>query len=107
VAQIMDDVRVFRGFLVADLILPHARSLKDRRGPLRALIQRLRNQGLAVAQVGPSELVQRAFVAVATVSGSEKLVAEQLDGAERILFASVFDVADLERDVTSISRSSG
>jgi uncharacterized protein YlxP (DUF503 family) len=102
----MDDVRIFYGSLVADLVLPHARTIKDRRGPLRALIQVLRNQGLAVAQVGPTDLVQRAFVAVAAVSGRESRVNTQLDGAERILFASDFDVVDLQRDIASDSRPS-
>ncbi|MFO7654048.1 MAG: DUF503 domain-containing protein [Candidatus Krumholzibacteriia bacterium] len=102
----MDDVRIFRGCLVADLVLPHARSLKDRRGPLRALLQRLRNHGHAVAQVGPSDLTQRAFLAVVAVSGSESQLTGLLDGAERILYASEFEVADLRRDVTSVSHPS-
>jgi len=103
----MDDVRIFHGSLVADLVLSHARTIKDRRGPLRAVIQVLRNQGLAVAQVGPADLVQRAFVAVDGVSGSEGRLNELLDGAERIFFASDFEVVDLRRDITSESRPSG
>lgn len=102
----MDDIRIYRGALLADLVLPHARSIKDRRGPLRALVQRLRNQGLAVAQVGPADLIQRAFVAVCAVSGHQHKLAEQLDGAERIFFASEFDVADLRREITSDSQPS-
>jgi uncharacterized protein YlxP (DUF503 family) len=97
----MNDVRVFRGYLVVDLILPHARSIKDRRKPLQALVQRLRNQNLAVAQVGPCDLIQRAYLSVAAVSGSEGRLRALLDGAERIVFASVFEVAELQRDVTS------
>ena len=48
----MDDVRVYTGTLVADLVLSYARSIKERRKPLQALIQRLRNHDFAVAQVG-------------------------------------------------------
>ena len=93
----MDDVRIYTGTLVADLIMSSARTLKDRRAPLRSLVQKLRNQDLAVAQVGPADLVQRAFLAVTAVSGNESLLQSCLDGAERIIFASDFEVADLQR----------
>ena len=97
----MNDVKVFRGYLVADLVLPHARSIKDRRKPLQALVQRLRNQDLAVAQVGPPDLIQRAYLAIAAVSGDDGRLQALLDGAERIIFGSGFEVVDLRRDVTS------
>lgn len=97
----MNDVRVFRGHLQVDLVLPEARTIKDRRKPLQALIQRLRNQGFAVAQVGPSDLIQRAFLAIGVVSGEQTQLQLRLDAAERIIFASGFEVAELRRDVTS------
>jgi uncharacterized protein YlxP (DUF503 family) len=103
----MDDVRAYSGFLVADLVLSHARSIKERRKPLQALIQRLRNHDFAVAQVGPTDLTRRAFVGVAAVASSETLLAERLDAAERMLFASEFEVADLHRDVLGYSAPSG
>lgn len=93
----LDDVRTYTGTLIADLVLPEARNLKEKRAPLRALKQRLRNHDFAVAQVGPADLIQRAFLAVAAVSGSPGAVDEMLDKAERILFASGFEVADLRR----------
>lgn len=99
----LDDVRIFYGTLRADLLLGYARSLKDRRKPLQALTQRLRNRGLAVAQVGPTDLTRRAFLAIAAVSGSETQLGELLDGAERVIFASEFEIADLNRDITSAS----
>ncbi len=103
----MDDVRTFTGTLIADLVLPHARSLKDRRGPQRALVQKLKNNDFAVAQVGPAELVQRLFLAVTAVSGSESLLEELLDGAERLLFASDFEVGELRRLIDVDSFHSG
>lgn len=103
----MDDVRVFTGTLVADLVLGQARSLKDRRRPLRALTQRLRNMDFAVAQVGPADLIQRVFLAVSTVSSREGLVHERLDEAERVLFAGEFEVGMLRRIVTSETFPSG
>ena len=75
----MDDVRTYTGTLIADLILPASRSLKDRRGPQRTLVQKLRNHDSAVAQVGPADLVQRLFLAVTAVSNSETRVEEMLD----------------------------
>ena len=103
----MDDVRTYTGTLVADLVLPEAHSLKDRRGPLRALVQRLRNRDLAMAQVGPADLRQRVFLAVAAVSGREGAVDEQLDAAERILYASEFEVGALTRDIRVDTFASG
>ncbi|MEZ4388236.1 MAG: DUF503 family protein [Candidatus Krumholzibacteriia bacterium] len=95
----MDDVRIHCGTLTADLVLPHAQSIKERRQALRSLVQRLHNHRFAVAQVGPPDLWQRAFLAVAAVSGSAAVLDALLDEAERLIFASPFDVADLRRDV--------
>ncbi len=102
----MDDVRVYTGTLVVDLVLPHARSLKERRKPLQALQQRLRNQDFALAQVGPADLTQRVFLAVAAVSGSAQRLDERLDRAERLLFASGFEVAGIERRIGQYSAAS-
>ncbi len=95
----MDDVRTHTGTLIADLVLDSARSLKDRRGPQRALLQRLRNTGFNAAQVGPADLVQRWFLAVSVVSGEASHLDELLDTTERIIFASEFAVAELRRHV--------
>lgn len=92
---------------MADLVLPHARTMKDRRQALRSLVQRLQNRRLAVAQVGPAELRQRAFLAISAVSGTASGLDALLDQAERIIFASEFEVADLRRDVRQDSFFSG
>lgn len=103
----MDDVRIYTGTLVADLVLPGSRSLKEMRAPLRALVQKLHNREFAVARVGPAELAQRAFVAIVAVSGDGEVVEGRLDEAERALFESPFEVADLRRDVTVETFPSG
>jgi uncharacterized protein YlxP (DUF503 family) len=103
----MDDVRTFTGTLTADLVMTAARTLKDRRGPLRALVQKLKNQDLAVAQVGPADLSQRCFLAVGAVSGEEAQVSGLLDAAERILFASDFEIGELRRNIQVDSFHSG
>lgn len=103
----MDDVRTYTGTLTADLVMTAARSLKDRRGPLRALVQKLKNQDFAVAQVGPADLIQRCFLAVSTVSNEENMVDGLLDAAERIIFASDFEVGELRRNIQVESYHSG
>lgn len=103
----MDDVRHYTGTLVADLHLPWAESLKDLRQALRSLVQRLQNHHFAVAQIGPTDLHQRAFLAVGVVAGSPALLAGLLDEAERIIFAADFEVADLRRLTHQDSFASG
>jgi uncharacterized protein len=103
----MDDVRHYTGTLVADLHLPQAHSLKDRRQALHGLAQRLRNHHFSVAQIGPPDLLQRAFLAVAVVAGSSSRLDELLDEAERIIFAGDFEVADLRRHTHQDSFASG
>ena len=103
----MDDVRTYSGTLTADLVMIASRTLKDRRGPLRTLVQKLKNQGFAVAQVGPADLIQRCFLAVSTVSNKESMVDGLLDGAERIIFASDFEIGDLRRNIRVESFHSG
>ncbi|MFT5233099.1 MAG: hypothetical protein ACI9UK_000916 [Candidatus Krumholzibacteriia bacterium] len=97
--QHLDDVRVFTGTLIADLVLPYAHSLKERRGPLRALVQKLKNQDLAVAQVGPADLHQRVFLAISAISSSESQLEKLLDMAERLLLSREFEVANVLRDI--------
>jgi uncharacterized protein YlxP (DUF503 family) len=99
----MDDVRVHTATLVLDLRLPGAASLKDRRKGLHALVERLRRADYAVAQVGPADLRERAFLAVAAVAGSPARLDERLDGAERLAFASEFEVLVMRRDGESWS----
>jgi uncharacterized protein YlxP (DUF503 family) len=103
----MDDVRVHTGTLVADLVLPHAASLKERRGAVRPLVQKLRNLDFAVAQVGPADLMQRLFLAITDVSGSVAQLEARLAIAERLIYTSEFEVAALHRDVATWSEHSG
>jgi uncharacterized protein YlxP (DUF503 family) len=95
----MDDVRLHAGTLMAELVLPHAQSLKERRQALRSVVQRLHNRRLAVAQVGPTDLKQQAFLLIGAVASSAAGLDQQLDEAERVIFASAFDVAELRRNV--------
>lgn len=70
-------------------------------------MQRLRNQDFAVAQVGPADLTQRAFLAIGAVSGTPGKAEEMLDKVERILFASEFEVGEIRRNVQAETFNSG
>ncbi|MFH1844136.1 MAG: DUF503 family protein [bacterium] len=102
----VDDIRVYMGTVIADLVLTEARSIKERRKPLQSLKQRLLNQDYAVAQVGPADLTRRIFLAVTAVAGSEGILLERLAAAERIIVASEFSVGSLEREISSYSAPS-
>lgn len=102
----MDDVRVHTTTLIADLRLPLASGLKERRKELHGLLERLRSEGFAVARVGPADLHQRVFLAIADVSGTPSRLAERLEEAERMLFASDFEVASLQYSESSWTDSS-
>jgi uncharacterized protein YlxP (DUF503 family) len=93
----MDDVRAVSGLLVLDLVLPGAVSPKDLRHELRSLLDRLRRLELAAAQVGPTDLQQRAWVAVSAVSNAAHQVDALLEEAERLAFASPFAVTVAHR----------
>ncbi len=102
----MDDVRVHTGTLIADLVLPGAASLKERRRALRSLVQRLHNLHFATAQVGPVDLRQRVFLAIVDVSGQTAQLRERLDEAERLVYDSEFEVAALHREAGGWTGSS-
>ena len=70
------------GLLTLELHFPGARSLKDKRQPLRRLETRLRNQyNVAVAEVEHQDLWQRATLAVVSVNTDHEHLESTLQGA--------------------------
>lgn len=68
------------GLLVLELVIPDARSLKDKRQVLRSLKDRLRAHfNVAVAELDHTDLWQRATVGVVSISDSR----DYLDGLMR------------------------
>ena len=64
------------------LLIPGARSLKDRRRPVRSIKDRLRSRyNLSVAEVDSQEFPQSAVLAVAGVSNDRAVVEGLLDQA--------------------------
>ncbi|MCB0879811.1 MAG: DUF503 domain-containing protein [Thermoleophilia bacterium] len=74
----------FAGLMVLDLHLPQARSLKDKRQPLRSLRARLRDAGFSMSEVDFHDKWQRAQVAVSIVGRRSGDVEDLLDSALRM-----------------------
>lgn len=94
----------FVGIVSADLHLPTADSLKDKRKPLAGLKAALvRATGCSVSEVDFHDRTRRARVslAVTSVSGGE---ADRLcDVAERVIFGGEFEVLAVWRQIVSVA----
>jgi uncharacterized protein YlxP (DUF503 family) len=86
--------------LTIELHLPHAHSLKDKRGMVRPILEGCRRRfAVAAAEVDHQELWQRATVGVAVVSGSPRQADEILDAVERFVWSfPEADVLSARRD---------
>lgn len=93
------NIDYFLGLIRAELFFRGCRTLKDRRGHLRSLKDRLSNMGFSVAQVGPPDLIQRAWLTAVLVSGSEAGVRKLLDQAEKLMYNPNWELVMLEMDI--------
>lgn len=76
------------GVLRVEYRLRRARSLKEKRGPLRSLRDRVQHRfGVSIAEVDGQDSWQRAVLGVAVVGASAQHVAEQLTGIRRYMEA--------------------
>ncbi|MGE5598857.1 MAG: DUF503 domain-containing protein [Bacteroidota bacterium] len=73
------------GCAEAELLLPSAFSLKDKRQVLRSVTERLRRRNLAVAEVAGQEQWNRAVLAIAAVGGEEGRIRRCLEEALRFI----------------------
>jgi uncharacterized protein YlxP (DUF503 family) len=64
------DVSVFVALLSVEVFLPDALSLKDNRMSMRRVKDRLKAQGVAVAEVGYVDLWQRAALGVVAIGNT-------------------------------------
>ncbi|MFA7692938.1 MAG: DUF503 domain-containing protein [Candidatus Hydrogenedentes bacterium] len=68
------------GLLQMELLLPEARSLKDKRRLIKSLKDRLHNKfNCSVAETGGQDLWQRSSLAVCIVGGDSRHVNSQLN----------------------------
>ncbi len=74
------------GVVVCELHLPGARSLKDKRRVVKALIERIhRRYRVSIAETGYHDLHQRAQFAVAVVSNGEAELENLLESLRRMV----------------------
>jgi len=85
--------------LEVDLHIAHARSLKDKRGVIRSIVEGARNRyHVAAAEVGDENLWQRAQLGFAAVSNSQRHSTEVIDEVSRFVWSfPEIDVLDEER----------
>ena len=60
---------------------------------------RLKNMGFSVAQVGRSDIPQRAWLAAVIVSGSKSLVRQRIDRACELFYGPEWELASLHKDI--------
>jgi uncharacterized protein YlxP (DUF503 family) len=71
------------GVLHLELRIEHAESLKDRRNVIRSLKARLRSRhNVAVAEIGPSDFLNRALVSAVTISSDRTFAEKVLQAVE-------------------------
>ena len=71
------------GVLHLELRIEHAESLKDRRNVIRSLKARLRSRhNVAVAEIGPTSLLNRALVSAVTISNDRTFAEKVLQAVE-------------------------
>ena len=76
---------MFVAVIRAELHLPHAQSLKDKRQVLNRLKDRLRATHAAVAEVDHADLWQRATIGIAVVTGAQAVLTEVLQSLRDIV----------------------
>ena len=87
------------GFVRVELYFRGCRTLKDRRGFLRSLKDHLSNIGFSVAQVGPSDIIHRAWLAAVCVSGTETAASRMLDRAEKLMYNPEWELISINKDI--------
>lgn len=93
---------LYVGILEVELLLPHARSLKDRRRVVRSLKERARARyHVSAAEVGDADQPRRALLAFTTTAGSAAVVERTLDTLERLVFATEAEIGLLRRALRS------
>ncbi|HEO70017.1 MAG TPA: DUF503 domain-containing protein [Candidatus Hydrogenedentes bacterium] len=84
------------GLLQIDLVIPSARSLKDKRRVLKSLKQRMRNRfNCSIAEVDFHEHWGRARLAVCVVSGDSRHANTQLNEIARFADVDVKNGAEM------------
>jgi uncharacterized protein YlxP (DUF503 family) len=74
---------MYVGVAVFEIHMPFSRSLKEKRGVVRSVRDRLRTRSeLSVAEVALQDLHQRARLAISMVSGDRRLIEQAFQSAQ-------------------------
>jgi uncharacterized protein YlxP (DUF503 family) len=93
----------FVGVMTADLHLPVADSLKEKRKPLAGLRAALiKATGCSVAEVGDHDVLRRAKVSLTVVAVDAPGATRLLDMAERVIWNGPFEVLATARRLLSV-----
>ncbi len=96
------------GVLRLTLVIPGARSLKDKRQALRKIIDRARARyNVSIAEVGDNDLWQRAVVGATVVANDHRFVNEVLDKLVRdVESLAVASLVNREMEIETYSEMS-
>jgi len=87
------------GFMRVTLLIPMSHSLKEKRRPLRSLVEKLRNRfHVSVAEVDAQDMHQRAVVGVAMVAADGGVLAREMGAVKEFIYTNpdcqVLDIAE-------------
>jgi uncharacterized protein len=93
------------GVLRLGLVIPAARSLKEKRHALRRIVDRVRARyNVSIAEVGDNDIWQRAVVGVTAVANDHSFVNEVLDKVVRdVEMLGVADLVSREMEIETYS----
>ena len=88
------------GFMRATLLVPGSHSLKEKRRPLKSLLEKLRNRfHVSAAEVDAQDLHQRAVIGVALVAADGGMLAREMRAVAEFIYNNPeMQVLSIEED---------
>lgn len=89
------------GFMRVTLMVPGSHSLKEKRRPLKSLMEKIRNRfRVSVAEVDAQDLHQRAVVGIAFVAADGGILAKEMQAVTDFIYNNPeCQVLDIAQDV--------
>lgn len=77
------------GFMRVTLLIPMSHSLKEKRRPLKSLLEKLRNRfHVSAAEVDAQDLHQRAVIGVALVAADGGMLAREMQAVAEFIYTN-------------------
>ncbi len=88
------------GWLRVDLLIPMSHSLKEKRRPLKSLLEKLRHRfNVAAAEVDCQDLHQRAVIGIALIASDGGVLAREMQAVKEFIYNNPdCQVADIQED---------